>query len=225
MITAAFKKLKVLQPDSQKKPLLLPLYEPATITKQTRKNEMQSPCAAPPPPPSPRKQKYSKKRSRSEPVKFTFSETHIKLSNRSQLALTIADNDNPPPPPLKKQHTSSSAIQQWTQQQKQSPVIMQGGLYETELTSGIAYCLRHLFTWKQDWWDNTLKQHVYLECTLIRHVHNIGNEGTYLPTIVVEPRKARLTFVTTEDKYWRVKLAIQFRQPVLVQSFEDAPRG
>jgi hypothetical protein len=137
------------------------------------------------PNPSPSSKKRS--RPRPQPVKFTYSQEDIKRSEQLSICIDI-------PPPLKKQRITPF-------------VIYETDTHETDKDKPqVPNCILELFTFQSAEYNNEVRANVYRDCTLVRYVHGIGKPGTYLPIICVEPTKARITFLTSDDKQWRAKI-------------------
>lgn len=227
MFSATFKKLKITQttPTTTNNIAVInelhkPLLPISPIRLQVKRQNFIN-TRSPTPPPTPRAKKTrsftnsnnNNKKRRPEPVKFTFSSKDIARSQkRPDLTVTITD-PLPPPPPLKKQKTAPPHI---PLPPVTSNTIFDSDFHESTFTNGISNSLSHLFTFKTAWWDNTLKQYVYKDCTLIRFMDNIGNPGTFVSMVCVEPTKARVTFNTIDGKYWRLKMGFSLRECKLV---------
>ena len=201
---SAFKRLNVMssssssakESSSQKKPLIPPRppqkMNPKTVS-PTSKQE--SPLLPPPPPPM----RPMNKRSRSMPVRFTFSKEDIEWSQRCS---TILES----PPPAKKRR------------QLLPTVIYETDVYEpasekAKLPSG---CVLEHFTFESAEYNNEVKANIYRNCTLVRYVAGIGKPGTTVPVIGVEAAKSRITYFTSDNRQWRAKMGVKIYDCVLV---------
>lgn len=189
---SAFKRLNVVLPSSSSsssdsKPLIPPKPQ------QQQKSSLR---------PRPIKNNNNNKRTRPlpQPVKFTYSKQDIERSEQLSVAIDTLSHARP----LKKQRITPSII------------------YETDIHEqlkdkpNVPNCILELFTFLSAEYNNEIRSNLYKDCTLLRNLHGIGKPGDYLPFVCVEPAKARITFVTPDNKQWKAQIGYKVFNCVLV---------